>query len=654
MDYIKGIIFLICFIPFLYGIGLVITKKESTFSYKLLLGYVVYTFFQAIGGIITQFFKLDWLIYKSYMILLVGILLCFIVRHLYKNKNFQNQKILGRFVQHINTYKALYILAFVMVVLALMNVVYLWLGNQQDDGWYLMKVANLPYLGNQYDINYATGFQDTLGLYRTLNTFELDYAFWSDLFTIYPSVFCKAIMAFFNYFLILNAIYEFVIQLIKSDEKIKTTVNISILLIPILFFCINQETLANHGILNQQDGWHFNTAVWYGSSIVRCLSPFILISPILIKKKIDLKDIILICMTCVALISKASQAAPTIFLILFSFLIVFVLERLKGKKVWVFLFILVVILCLIPGFIPGIEELSSYMKNQFIPFIKSPVIIFDVIIIAYSLRLKNSVVNRWDSILLCMIILMFMPAVNTMFLNLSFYTFVQGRIITMMIFIMTITAFCYIGIICYCYEIKPILLKVFCCFIGISSLGVYFISQKNNIGISSSVNLIMNNPKLIPESTYVLSCELENIAKEDEKKISVLTSAWVTASKEAHALGTNLRISAPNVYSISAVHRYISMSEDSLFSDFNDEKQMMFEDYVSYSYKGQKLMQYLLESYPIDYIVFDNEMATENLMNEFSFELVDELSFPNENKTYYILKNPYKIIVDKKNAQKPK
>ena len=90
MDYIKSLLFLIFFIPFLSALGSVVRKNKEGFTVNMLFGYITYSFFQAIGGITVQLLKIDYFIYMIYMIVLMIVLVCLIIKM--KNISFNSFK----------------------------------------------------------------------------------------------------------------------------------------------------------------------------------------------------------------------------------------------------------------------------------------------------------------------------------------------------------------------------------------------------------------------------------------------------------------------------------------------------------------------------------------------------------------------------------
>lgn len=637
MDYIKGIIFLTLFILFLNFLGKKFSKK-SRFTLNIIYGYLIYTFFQAIGGILTQILKIDYIYYKCYMILLVAILALLSSHELIeviKSKNLKKS-----FIDHFHHHYILYIIAAGLLLCSLLMTNYLWVGNHQDDGWYLLKVAQAPYLGNNYDISYATGFHSNLGIVRGINTFELDYAFWSNVLGIYPTIFCKATMSFFNYFLTLCCFAELLSALNKNEDTVMPR-RYFLYLLPIFIFALPSETLANHHLLTQQDGWHFSTAIWYGSGILQAAGPLLLLIPVFQMKKIHWYSIFIYGAICLVLMSKASQALPLIILCSsIIFLYIFKLYQKDIKDSIAIALVMLACLACVPQLIATYTDIKTYMSTATLTYFESPIILLSVaaLFISAILFRKNKKILYLVAGLTLVHTLIFLPNVNNIFMNSAIYTFVAGRTITTLGFITVISAGLCFGLSLEYIGANKQLLKCLYIVGATGILLVFSVSHYSNIGIMNSLLLLKENPRLIPESTIDLSTALANFK---DHNLTVLTESWEGVShNHAHALATSLRIEATNIKVISAIHRFSEMDDDSIYKDFDLEKQMIYENFVKYptDKKAITKLDKLLKKYPIDIIITTEPSALKSLQKNFKCKLIQKVSTENERISYYILK----------------
>ena len=635
MDYIKSILYLIFFIVMLTTLGKKVSHTQR-FTLNLFYGYLIYSLIQMIGGVLVQWYKIDYLVYKVYMILFMLVCCYLIYKDLKDRVDKENVKQLMK--EHFANYYMLYVMAFGLLCMALLMTNYMWVGNHQDDGWYLMKIAQAPNLGNQYDINYATGFHSTLSITRIVNTFELDYAFWSDLLGIYPSVFCKATMAYFNYFLTLCGFME-LLYILKKEQKIPSVYMYFLLII--FVFALPSETLANHHLLTQQDGWHFSTAIWYGSGVVQSVGSLLLFVPLMNYHKFDFSSIMLFGGISLVLMSKASQALPLIVLSGVIYFIHFAWEHINEKRLKLGTMLgVLTFLIMIPGIIPSYGDVNTYMIHAFSTYFSSPLIIgsiFILLLVMYKMRMQKRLI-LWGGVLFAFHLLMFMPGCNHLFLNTAIYSFVAGRTVTTLGFMTVISAGIYLGILFSQYQMKEILIKWL--YLGGTAcvVLVFLISHQINLGLTNSFLLLKENPRLVPESTIELSEALAEIANGSE--LTVLSESWVTCGhNHAHAMATSLRIESTDIKVISAVHRFGDMDDDVIYKDFDLEKQMIFEDFVKYNNNKKKIekLRKLLKKYPVDIIVTSKKDVAASLQEHFGYEVLRTVSTENEIFTYYIL-----------------
>lgn len=636
MDYIKGLLFIMVAIWTWSSFGKKITRDNHSFSKNLLIGYVLYSACQAIIGFFTQVFGIDFFIYKWMMIVVVLAILVYTFKtDLIKLKNKTAVRhCLTSFKQHIRSHKLLYILALVLCIMSVMNIVYMWMGNHEDDGWYLMKVALSPFMEGNYDVVYATGFSDNLALSRAVNTFELDYAFWSDLLGIYPTVFCRVIMVYMNYFLIVNG-FNYLAAKIGYDVKQKP----AIFIIVILFFAILPETLANHAILQQQDAWHFNTAVWYGSGIVRCISPILLMIPFLGDNRLQFKKVVFFGISSIALMSKASQALPIIYLSAMAIIINFLIVYGRQKKKWAY--------CLLPGalilllLIPlSSEDMAQNATQFFTTFLKTRMVMLSLIIVVIvPFILKNKMMKQLTFLFLTMLLLAMVPQLNSLFLTLSTINFVIARTVTMFSFYIIILAGIYTGMLLHTYIRKKLVVNGLFIGFGIMCIMVYSISLVKNFDVRQTMSTLLHNPRIIPKTTITLSRTLDDISKESSDKLYVLGPGWVSENGYHHSLATVVRIQAPDIINLSANARYQTSVHDDPASNFSLGDQQAFGAFLSEpeKEKHKDALRTLLETYPINVIYVQDKATSDILEKDFSFQLLDVIS---DTTTYYILGSP--------------
>lgn len=627
-EYIKGIVFIFFLIVFLQLLGKRIHDSDY-FCENFLYGFVFYTCLQFLGGGISQLFRLPWMFYKCYMILMLIILILFVF---YKNPIKFEIKCL---VLHFKNHWIIYVLALLFVVLSLMNLQYQWNGNNIDDGYYLNKIAMSPYVNNYVDYNFATGFDFKEGLSRIINTFELEAAFFSNILGISASVYCKVFLSYFHYFLILNGFF-WLFNIVSENTEKKHQLTWA--MIPILFFGIYQETLVNNNMLFLPDSWQFNTAIWYGSSLVRCIGFVLLMVPIIKYNGLCKKNIFFFFASCIALFSKASQMLPVIYLILLSYVIMFLLIKIKKcKKTWLLIMFIIFTLLIMP--IPQEIMLRYQVINDlFIKNIKTLPILISIVVYFGSFVLNNEYIKKINFWILIIAILMFCPKLNTLFLWISMYDFVAARTMTLFFFTLMVLTMLY-GYLLLMQLLKSTKFNIIVySSIGILSIFVPLVSIQNSIGIKYTLVVLKHNSDLVPQSTLDLGNALMQIEKEKNIQLNVLTPAWITMNRTSYALASMLRYNAMDLKVISAIPRYNS-TNDKLYQTYTQEVQDIFEYYINGTEMNEVEFSQLVKKFKINCIIVTSESIAEHLEKEQGFKLYNKVDFILDEGSYYILIN---------------
>ena len=306
-SYIVGIILLIFQTFFMYTLGSAILKNKKNASHRFVVGFLYYSFFIAIFGIIIQLLKMKYMYFFILFILIYIISIFFII---YRYQKY-NLKLFPKKIKiFIKENIFVLILSILLIAISLTYINYYWEANFLDDGYYLVKAATMSISENPFELEPATGLKISNLFTYALNTWELEASTYIKILNIDPSIYLRFVLALFNYFLLINVIVAF------SKEVFKDKINKYIYqFIPciLLLFSFSSYFLASNHIINAQDIWHFNSAMYYGSSIVKTMSIFIILLPLINIKKIDLNIILKLIMISVVLVSKSTVAIPIIF-----------------------------------------------------------------------------------------------------------------------------------------------------------------------------------------------------------------------------------------------------------------------------------------------------------------------------------------------------
>lgn len=172
-DYIVCFIFWCVFVFFLYAFGNVLVVGKTAQSVKLIAGYLGYSFLVAVGGIIIQLMNLKWIVFGIYMIAIFagisGVIL---------NAKRKRGKIFSSSLkEYIQQYWLLYIVCMVLTSMLFCYFRPFWYGNHLDDGYYLTKVATLPFEAEPFRTNYSVGVGkgEAKGSQRHLTFWDLHF-----------------------------------------------------------------------------------------------------------------------------------------------------------------------------------------------------------------------------------------------------------------------------------------------------------------------------------------------------------------------------------------------------------------------------------------------------------------------------------------------
>ncbi len=330
MSYITGSVFLIFIFFYYYLLGnftidLVATKYSKLNSFKILTGFIICYFISFIIGVPCQIFKVSWKVF-FYLMLLTNLLI-FIYTYKYKfNKVCDffeflhaviNKKVIITWIKN-NWICIIFVLVFVS--LSLTNVMVLDQLNY-DDPFYISKIVNSIGTTALQNEDYYNGMlvnQGNIDLGRILNTYEISYGFWADLFHIEVPIFCRYVMNIHNYVIFIIVIKNLASLFLNENKAQYVLLLFFVLLIPSGYLMEGNENYH----IRSFDLWQFQTAMWYGGSIVRTMTlPIIFLYAVPLLDKIKIKSFILIIIVAITMVSFSSIALPMLIILFFIFYI---------------------------------------------------------------------------------------------------------------------------------------------------------------------------------------------------------------------------------------------------------------------------------------------------------------------------------------------
>lgn len=634
--YIKGILFIIGYIFFNYLIGTALLPKSKSAPKRFVVGYICFAAIIAIGGIPIQLLNLTWNMFFIYFLVITIFFIVFSVYRIYKKKI---KLFNGNFYGFIKQYWFLFFLTIILVILAATNLDWYWLNNCLDDGYYLNRMATLPFINQPFAVTPGTGLLGNVSFTNSYNynVFELEASVYIYLLNILPTFFARFCLAFINYFLFACVSYC-LFEKINNVGKFDLDKNVlQYLTLYIIIFSFNYDLCKFYNLHQLQDGWQNASAMYYGSSIVRSMGLIMLITPFIGKNKLKIKDIFSFGIISLVLMSKSSIALPVIVISALSVICLILLKNSKTRKVSLIFIVLMIGFSFVLGDNQGMAQVY---RNQFFSNIKSIIILCSIVLICITLFLygKSILLEVCGYIVLLFGFTLLEP-INNIFEKFSIFDFVACRFLTgIFIFVIMLAIFCIAVFVkklmstakmkYYVKNTLAVTLSIVLFFSGLLLQSNFSFRNLNN-----RIVTFKNNKYFAPQSVIVLGDCLENLAKEKNEKLYAIMPEGIEVEGITYSLAISIRQFSPSTVSLSAYNRYPGTVEKE-FQDYSADNQKVFDDFlVNKSQKSIRKFKEVLDKYPINCIItlndFDNEM--ENL----GMKKYTGMSYQNSYYIYY-------------------
>lgn len=609
-QYIISTAFWGIFVIFLYALGNACSKKERSQPYKFMAGYLLYSFFVAIGGIIIQILNLSWNTFAIYMGIVLGGLLIYILIKRRKNGYFMSISIREYIQEH-------WFLIMIALFLFFMLFVYYrayWYGNHLDDGYYVTKVATLPYEKMPFRTNYSVGVEKPGIDSYAFNTWELEASFYVKVLGVKATLFLRLFQAGFHYFLALNCILAFGVELVHLVNKTRSQKYLQYALAVTLLFGVYYVYLEETNFFFIRDLFHCNTAMYYGGSLIKVIGILMMLL-FLSKAKFDKKSIVTAVMLGVVLISKTAVALPVIFVTYFCLLLIYLLKH--EKKYAKYIGIVVGVLYTLAGVIlPGSEEMEEVLYKYVLLSLKSPIVPICLVIFGFSFFLKSKAVNRLNAGICLIGFCILAPQVNDVLESISFYKFVVARTYSTFVYTIVCVSGFYLYLLFEKFDIKEKIRDgVFWVIAAIFGMMVIHSFRVDGGELFSegqlparttlidSGKVILNNPYFTSNYVIQLGDILETLSDETEEQLIVASPESVGIDSGSFTLACQLRTFAPSVISVSASSRY-PVSKDNFLYGYD---QRVFEWFAYHpSEFAVKRLKQEVDVYGINCIVMPN------------------------------------------------
>lgn len=632
MDILKCILIFLVATFLYYGIGQTISKKKNDFSYNYLLGYFIFTFVAAVPGIIVQFLRLPWMVYCVYYISIIIVFLAFAIKKIIANGTFSKEKFISFFKENY----FLFLVSFILLFISFLYVWLFWANNHSDDGYYIGKIAEFPYMEDPFTTNPVNGFSEhKLSIY-TLNTWELQASVIPYILGINPVVYVRFYLNLITIFILVNSIKGFSYQVIHTFnfDNIKTNwiYTVQYITLITLFFSFNSAFFEQTQLFNSNDLWQFNSGLYLGSSIIRTSGFIILFMFYIDRYQITIKDVLLAIILSVSFISKSSIALP--LLVIFAIVHLIKILIYQKKRKWILLGAFLGLLLIISLFIPNNQEVENVLHVYLSSNIHSVLFWIMGIILVLSFFFKNLNINFLNLIVLALFALIYINPLNNIYEFSSVYPFVAGRInLSFMYFLFVLVSlyFC-LGVLSYVRKQSIIIM--------LSLAGYIFLSMSSMLSfklytgsITDSLRTLSINNSFIPDSTIEISNELDKLSS--QKDLYVLAPYLSYVNYRNHTFAVSLRFWAPEIKVVSALGRY-GTSEIEEYSTYTQEMQDRFDEFSrNPSLDTFEDVKLILDNYYVNCVIVEND-ATEAYLSEYGFTNYLNYEDSTNVKEYYI------------------
>lgn len=653
-EYIKNILFIISFLIYINIIGKAFCRENSTFSIKMIIGYLIHSSIIGIFGIACQFLKTAWMIFAILNILTI-ITLILVSLVILKKRNLICIDFKDSLVNHLKNNWFTYFVASLLILASLLYTELQLLNNHLDDGLYLLRIDQLPYLHDPFNTIVASGLKESrvfsLGSFSyAFNVFDLEASVYCFLLSTPATIFARFTLSWINYFIFIHC-GLWLVQTVFKNSKFKISLHAQQYITNIfLLFGFYDSFIKD--LISVSNDWTFNTGMWYGSSIVRCCSILMFFIPLMTREKITIKKYApYFCLVSLTLMTKSSIAVPIIFLAAIIYIAIYLKQF---KKIYVLIPILFLCLfSLLMVYRYGIPDdswfevvrdtnskyfLVNYAVVMEILFSNLTSIIFWIAIVMIFISIlifRNTIINRWNQIMVFLFITIFCPIINFAFLRISIYNFVAARTATLYMYSLILTGYVYLIYFVYSFFKKHSMYALISSVCTMAILITFGIRYNERYDINLGIEYLYENQYLYPQSVLNLSMKLDDINQNYPDSLYVLSPFFIDLYGYTHPLSTFIRIRAFDIISVSAVPRFGGGLGN--ISNFSTADQTIYANYLGDPETYGRAFEDLLHRYPkINCIITINDQCSDDLEVQ-GFYIADEL-FEDDINFYIYLK----------------
>lgn len=611
MNYLKGIVWIIIFSFYLFTIGTAIFPKKKA-PYRFIAGYIVYLSASAIVGIPLQVLQGEWKIFYYYELILISVSLLISVIRILKRKISLFEK------EMISHYWFVFLPAIAMIFISLFYNHYYWFNEATDGGFYLTRIATLPYIKNPFITNSSVGniaYPKLLDVYN-YSVFELNASFFVYLLDMIPTLFARGFLSLFNYFLFSCSIYclaDYINSQLKKpvEDYYLQYASVSLL---IFGFCARQ-ILDILGIYFYS-GWAMNVAMYYGSMVVRSCGMIWLIIPLLEEKRFSIRSLSVYLITAFALFSLSPTSLPYSMSI---FLCGIFINLLKEKRYLLFVYIIIlVIVSLLIGNNTHADKDVHYIISLNIKTILPFMMALGIAYLLYHYQeLQNMLFYSIGICLFCIL-----PPFNYIIKRVSVYGFVMARFISS--YYMFSILISLIGCLFILYHLIMKLrfhkLMISCLsvllMIAVSMTAISLKVEYSQTTIKNELKLFLRHRYFAADSVKKLGQRVNQLDTKKDQNFVVLAPVYThsfiekvneTDNTVSIAVANSIRQFAPYCISLNGLDRYPA-NNDSRFIGYNKECISIYNDFIYRPSEKtyQNFVKRILNKFPVSVIVSIN------------------------------------------------
>lgn len=345
-------------------------KYNKSYEKRLIAGYFAFFLIGYFVYLFAFVLKFNWNIYFITFSAVLGVidLLLILINH---------KKIIGlthlfesfSIKKFIKENWLLLVFVILMISFAIANNVS-YLSMNYDDTYYIGKMVNFqetPLFNNE---DYFTGALEqsfSVSLERFFNSYEASYAYLAFLFKIRVPFFARISMGIVNYFLVAITYKEISKYVVKEEYAQFPLLAMCSFVLPFGFI----QAALKWFCIRSYDLWQFQTAIFYGGSVVRVVSlPVLFIFAFPMIKKMNIRQILVVAGLSLSFLSFSSIFITNfVFFALVIFLVKFVYSFITGcmEKNWKKIVLNIVFIALEVGVLLLTKKLSQLN----IPFLYS-------------------------------------------------------------------------------------------------------------------------------------------------------------------------------------------------------------------------------------------------------------------------------------------